>query len=47
MIRQRCTRSLLTAALAAQGLTAEENLDYGFYVRDPAGIPVQMVGARP
>ena len=40
-------REAATAALAAQGLTAEENLDYGFYVRDPAGIPVQMVGARP
>lgn len=39
-------RETATAALAAKGLTAEENLDYGFYVRDPAGIPVQMVGAR-
>ena len=36
----------VTAALAAQGLAAEQNLDYGFYVRDPAGIPVQIVGAR-
>jgi catechol-2,3-dioxygenase len=39
-------RDAVTTALAAQGLTAEENLDYGFYVRDPEGIPVQMVGAR-
>ena len=37
----------VTAALAAHGLEAQNNLDYGFYVRDPAGIPVQIVGARP
>jgi catechol 2,3-dioxygenase-like lactoylglutathione lyase family enzyme len=36
-------REAVTEALAAQGLTAEENLDYGFYVRDPEGVPVQMV----
>jgi catechol 2,3-dioxygenase-like lactoylglutathione lyase family enzyme len=36
----------VTAALAAHGLEAQQNLDYGFYVRDPAGIPVQIVGAR-
>jgi catechol 2,3-dioxygenase-like lactoylglutathione lyase family enzyme len=30
-------------SLARLGLKAEENLDYGFYVRDPAGVPVQMV----
>jgi catechol 2,3-dioxygenase-like lactoylglutathione lyase family enzyme len=36
----------VTAALAAHGLEAQNNLDYGFYVRDPAGIPVQIVGAR-
>jgi catechol 2,3-dioxygenase-like lactoylglutathione lyase family enzyme len=34
------------AALAEHGLEAQQNLDYGFYVRDPAGIPVQIVGAR-
>lgn len=39
-------RDQVTAALAAHGLEAQENLDYGFYVRDPAGIPVQIVGAR-
>jgi catechol-2,3-dioxygenase len=33
----------VTAALAAHGLEAQQNLDYGFYVRDPAGIPVQIV----
>ena len=36
----------VTAALAEHGLEAQNNLDYGFYVRDPAGIPVQIVGAR-
>ncbi len=36
----------VTGALAAHGLEAQQNLDYGFYVRDPAGIPVQIVGAR-
>jgi catechol 2,3-dioxygenase-like lactoylglutathione lyase family enzyme len=36
----------VAAALAAQGLEAQQNLDFGFYIRDPAGIPVQIVGAR-
>jgi len=36
----------VTAALAEHGLEAQNNLDYGFYVRDPAGIPVQIVNAR-
>jgi catechol-2,3-dioxygenase len=30
-------RDSVTRALKQEGLTAEENLDYGFYVRDPAG----------
>jgi predicted enzyme related to lactoylglutathione lyase len=33
-----------TASLAKLGLKAEENLDYGYYVRSPDGIPVQIVG---
>lgn len=33
----------VTQTLKQQGLTAEQNLDYGFYVRDPEGIPVQIV----
>jgi catechol 2,3-dioxygenase-like lactoylglutathione lyase family enzyme len=37
-------REAVTAELAKQGLVAEQNLDYGFYVRDPEGIPVQIVG---
>jgi catechol 2,3-dioxygenase-like lactoylglutathione lyase family enzyme len=36
-------REVVTQALRRQGLTAEENLDYGFFVRDPEGIPVQIV----
>ena len=36
----------VTDALAAHGLEAQTNIDYGFYVRDPAGIPVQIVAAR-
>ena len=37
-------REAVTAELAKHGLTAQQNLDYGFYVRDPEGIPVQIVG---
>ena len=33
----------VTAELAKLGLKAEENLDYGFFVRDPEGVPVQIV----
>lgn len=36
-------QNAVTQALKQQGLTAEQNLDYGFYVRDPEGIPVQIV----
>jgi catechol 2,3-dioxygenase-like lactoylglutathione lyase family enzyme len=36
-------RDGVTRALKQQDLTAEENLDYGFYVRDPEGSPVQIV----
>jgi catechol 2,3-dioxygenase-like lactoylglutathione lyase family enzyme len=36
-------REGVTRSLKQHGLTAEENLDYGFYVRDPEGIPVQIV----
>jgi catechol 2,3-dioxygenase-like lactoylglutathione lyase family enzyme len=36
-------RAAVTAELAKHGLTAEQNLDYGFFVRDPEGIPVQIV----
>ncbi len=33
----------VTAELAKLGLKAEENLDYGYFVRDPEGVPVQIV----
>jgi len=36
-------RDTVTAELAKLGLKAEENLDYGFFVRDPEGVPVQIV----
>ncbi|HET9220276.1 MAG TPA: VOC family protein [Terriglobia bacterium] len=36
-------QNAVTQALKQQGLTADQNLDYGFYVRDPEGIPVQIV----
>ncbi len=36
-------RDATTKALAAHGYKAEQNLDYGFYVRDPEGMPVQIV----
>ena len=36
-------RDAATATLARHGLKAEQNLDYGFYVRDPEGYPVQIV----
>jgi catechol 2,3-dioxygenase-like lactoylglutathione lyase family enzyme len=38
-------REHATRTLAGHGLTAETNLDYGFHVRDPEGVPVQIVGA--
>jgi catechol 2,3-dioxygenase-like lactoylglutathione lyase family enzyme len=37
-------RESVTRALKQHGLTPEQNLDYGFHVRDPEGIPVQIVG---
>jgi catechol 2,3-dioxygenase-like lactoylglutathione lyase family enzyme len=36
-------RESATKTLARHGLTAETNLDYGFHVRDPEGVPVQIV----
>jgi catechol 2,3-dioxygenase-like lactoylglutathione lyase family enzyme len=38
-------REATTAALAGHGYKAEQNLDYGFYVRDPEGVPVQIVAS--
>jgi len=38
-------RERVTAELANLGLKAEENLDYGFFVRDPEGFPVQIVAS--
>lgn len=33
----------VTRALAQHGLKPENNLDWGFHVKDPEGIPVQIV----
>lgn len=35
-------RDAAAEALAAHGLTPETNIDYGFHVRDPNGVVVQM-----
>ncbi|MGD2168577.1 MAG: VOC family protein [Gammaproteobacteria bacterium] len=37
-------RDAVAESLAAHGYQAQQNLDYGFYVRDPEGVPVQIVG---
>jgi catechol 2,3-dioxygenase-like lactoylglutathione lyase family enzyme len=37
-------RDSATATLQAHGLAPQTNLDYGFHVRDPEGIAVQIVG---
>jgi catechol 2,3-dioxygenase-like lactoylglutathione lyase family enzyme len=38
-------RDATAKALAAHGLEAQQNLDYGFHVRDPEGVPVQIVAS--
>jgi catechol 2,3-dioxygenase-like lactoylglutathione lyase family enzyme len=35
----------VTRELKARGITAEDNLDAGFHIKDPEGISVQIVGA--
>jgi catechol 2,3-dioxygenase-like lactoylglutathione lyase family enzyme len=35
----------VTQQLKALGITAEENLDAGFHIKDPEGMNVQIVGA--
>ncbi len=36
-------REAVTKSLEQHGLKPEQNLDYGFFVRDPEGVPVQIV----
>lgn len=36
-------RESTARTLTQLGLTSEQNLDFGFHVRDPEGIPVQIV----
>jgi hypothetical protein len=37
-------RETVTRDLKQRGLNPQENLDWGFHVIDPEGIPVQIVG---
>lgn len=43
---QDFNKERVTAQLKALGLTAEENLDAGFHIKDPEGMSVQIVPAR-
>lgn len=38
-------RDAVTRVLKERGLTAEDNLDAGFHIKDPEGMSVQIVGA--
>lgn len=38
-------KAQVTSFLADRGLKPQEDWEYGFYVRDPDGVPVQMVKA--
>ena len=40
---QNFDKPALTKDLQQRGLTAQEDWEYGFYVRDPDGVPVQFV----
>jgi catechol 2,3-dioxygenase-like lactoylglutathione lyase family enzyme len=37
----------VTAQLKALGVTADDNLDAGFHIKDPEGMSVQIVPSRP
>jgi len=37
-------KEAVTKELQGMGLTPAENIEYGFYVRDPDGAPVQITG---
>jgi catechol 2,3-dioxygenase-like lactoylglutathione lyase family enzyme len=36
----------VTAQLKDMGITAQENLDYGYYIKDPEGMNIQIVPTR-
>ena len=40
---QGFNRDTAVAALKQHGLTADQNVEFGFYVRDPDGAVVQMM----
>ena len=37
------SRQAVTELLKSHGLTTQENIQYGFYVKDPDGVVVQIV----
>jgi catechol 2,3-dioxygenase-like lactoylglutathione lyase family enzyme len=43
---QDFNRERVTAQLKEMGITAQENLDYGYYIKDPEGMNIQIVAAR-
>ena len=42
---EKFNKEAVTKELKARGLNPDENLDWGFHVKDPEGIPVQIMGA--
>jgi len=40
------SRDRVTQALKQRGLTAQENWQYGYYLKDPDGVNVQLVPGR-
>jgi predicted enzyme related to lactoylglutathione lyase len=38
-------KDAVTKILKDRGITTDENLDYGFHIKDPEGMNVQIVGA--
>jgi catechol 2,3-dioxygenase-like lactoylglutathione lyase family enzyme len=42
---EKFNRDAVARQMKEHGLTAEDNLDAGFHVKDPEGISVQIVGA--
>jgi catechol 2,3-dioxygenase-like lactoylglutathione lyase family enzyme len=42
---EKFNRDNVARELKARGITAEDNLDAGFHIKDPEGMNVQIVGA--
>ena len=43
---QDFNRDRVTGQLKDMGITAHENLDYGYYIKDPEGMNIQIVPSR-